>query len=169
MAKIKVRIPDFGTATARKSGRNPKYPYVPIIRLASPLESLHQTTQIRGLAYATRQEAVDRAQRAINSHKAAHERKLVIPRLRTNREHWGFPRELIGAQVTTTQPDEGGEHPIGTVVQATLEERDEGAAELGLPPYSDELADCSLVEWPTGRHWERPDGIRLVRQAVVDA
>lgn len=44
---------DFGKPSARKSGRNPKWPYVPVI--VSPTG---RTTQIRMRAFATRAEAV---------------------------------------------------------------------------------------------------------------
>lgn len=60
---------DFGTAGAVKRGRNPQFPYVPIIKW--DLNGAPRTTQLKGLAYEDRQKAVDRAQRQIDAKRAA--------------------------------------------------------------------------------------------------
>lgn len=154
---------DFGTASAAKRGRNPKLPYVPIIKY--PTVYGQQTEQIRKRAFATREEAVACAQRVIDNRIALHERDLVLPGRRSHRERNGFPRELVGCRVTTTDPGANGSRPVGVVVAATPAEMDEGAAALGVPRYDTKLDIrwCSLVEWPDGRRWHRPEDIRIVR------
>lgn len=61
------------TASAAKRGRNPRFPYVPIIvrKLSAPPFNLGRriTEQLRGEAYATRAEAVARAQYVIEWRK----------------------------------------------------------------------------------------------------
>ena len=83
---------DFGTATAAKRGRNPKWPYVPVIRVAD--QGKHQTTQIKGKAFATREEAVTYAQRCIDQARKVLAFQLADPRMRALREYHGLPREL---------------------------------------------------------------------------
>lgn len=159
-----LRQPNFGKASAAKRGRNPRFPYVPIIDYG-PQEGVvpcTRTEQIRKRAFATREEAIACAQRVIERNIAVHERTLVTPRYRALREQCGLPRELVGVEVTTTEPDASGQHLIGVVVHATAEERAEGYAVLGVP--IDGLVDCSLVEWPDGRRWQRPEHIRIVRR-----
>lgn len=82
---------DFGVASARKRGRNPEFPYVPVIE--------HQNGQrtanpVKGLAFATRAEAVAQAQRQIDAQRAALATKLGERRYRALREQYGLPREL---------------------------------------------------------------------------
>lgn len=83
---------DLGTPTARKAGRNPSWPYVPIVKVSDA--GLHQTSQIKGLAYATREEAVKVAERHIEALRASLARKLATPSYRALREHYGLPREI---------------------------------------------------------------------------
>jgi hypothetical protein len=80
---------NFGVASARKRGNDPRFPYVPVIehgeRTANP---------IRGRAYATREEAVSSAERAIERRRQALAEQLAAPRYRALREAYGLPREL---------------------------------------------------------------------------
>lgn len=79
---------NFGIASAVKRGRRPEWPYVPIVDHGT------HTEQLRGLAYATRFEAVERAQKAINARREGLRRQLRDPGCRALREHFGLPREL---------------------------------------------------------------------------
>ena len=86
-----VAAVDFGTASAAKRGSNPAFPYVPIIvrpggeRTANPA---------KGLAFATREEAIAQAQRQIDVQRADLTAKLGERRYRALREQHGLPREL---------------------------------------------------------------------------
>lgn len=82
---------NFGQPTAAKRGRNPKWPYVPVIATDSPLGP--RTTQLRGLAYATRQEATQRAADQITSWRAQMAKDLAHPNKRAFREQHGLPRD----------------------------------------------------------------------------
>lgn len=88
----------FGAATAAKRGRNPKFPYVPIIN-HDPAGTAWKarTEQIRNRAYADRQDAIDCAQRVIDNRRACHIRDLNEYRNRATREAEGLPRELADA------------------------------------------------------------------------
>lgn len=90
--------PTFGTATAAKRGRRPEWPYVPVIKLYEATEKVGtgkaQTTQIKGKAFATREEAVAYAQRRIDHQLALLAEKLADPAYRALREEHGLPREV---------------------------------------------------------------------------
>lgn len=79
---------DFGKATGRKSGRNPNWPYVPII------DHGHRTEQIRGLAYATRDEAIAAAEATLAQRRSDLIARLAEPRNRAFREQLGLPTEI---------------------------------------------------------------------------
>lgn len=83
-----VAAQDFGQASASKRGRNPRWPYVPVIKFETG-----RTQQLRGLAYATRTEAVDRAQREIDAWRRKMAADLCRPNLRAFREQYGLPRD----------------------------------------------------------------------------
>lgn len=70
---------DLGTPAARKSGRNPRWPYVPIVLHGERQE------QILRRAYATRAEAVDAARRTIEHRRRDLARKLAQPNYRALR------------------------------------------------------------------------------------
>lgn len=100
-----VRARDFGSPSAAKRGRNPKYPYVPIIKLRSDGGQLGgygsaRTRQLRGLAFATREEAVARAQRQIDAARAQFANDLCKPNYRAFREQYGLPRvpDVVSAE-----------------------------------------------------------------------
>lgn len=86
----------FGEPTARKTGRNPKWPYVPVIAYnvvpGGPL--VPRTHVLVKRAFATRAEAVDYAAAVIARMRASHVAQLAEPRHRALREQYGFPREL---------------------------------------------------------------------------
>lgn len=87
---------DLGKASARKGGRNPRWPYVPII--VHPDRPLSPTSQIKGLAFATRGEAVDAAQAHLDRLRAKTAEDLLKPNMRALREHHGLPRDLQVAE-----------------------------------------------------------------------
>ena len=92
LAEVTARDPR--TASAVKRGRNKDFPFVPIAIL-NEAEGIAQTQNIaKGLAYATRKEAVARAQRAIDSDRRSRAIKMTRPEFRALREQFGFPREL---------------------------------------------------------------------------
>lgn len=90
---------DLGTPSARKSGRRTEWPYVPVVVIGG------HDRQLLGLAYATRDEALDVATRHIAAERAALARKLAEPRFRALRDAHGLPRELEldDAPTATTQ------------------------------------------------------------------
>jgi hypothetical protein len=83
-----VSSQNFGAASAVKRGRRPEWPYVPIIDHGT------HTEQLRGLAYETRAQAIDVAQRAIDARRASFRQKLYDPRYRALREQHALPREI---------------------------------------------------------------------------
>jgi hypothetical protein len=93
----------FGIASAAKRGRNPKFPYVPVVKLTDAngqaSNGLSQTKQLKGLAYVTREEAVAATQRNIDRAYARLAEELGQPHKRALREWHGLPRELDEATV----------------------------------------------------------------------
>lgn len=85
----------FGRPTARKSGRDPRWPYVPVID-ETHLTDNHQTStrQLLGVAYATRDEAVAAADRHIEALYSSLAARLAVPRHRALREQHGLPTEI---------------------------------------------------------------------------
>lgn len=72
---------DFGKASARKTGRNPKFPYVPILIVTHPdTNGMTSQQQILRLAFATRAEAVACAEKHIAGAKAHLAKQLGSPR-----------------------------------------------------------------------------------------
>jgi hypothetical protein len=91
---------DFGQATANRRGRNPRWPYCPVIDHGGRKE------QILGRAYVTRDEAVRAAQFAIDARRALLAAKLALRNYRALREQHGLPRELT-VTATATVATEG--------------------------------------------------------------
>jgi len=83
-----VAAVDWGRPTAAKRGRNPRFPYVPVIDYG------HRTQQVLGVAYADRAAAVAAAEQVIRQQQNELTSKLTNPRFRALREHHGLPREL---------------------------------------------------------------------------
>lgn len=80
-------------AEAVKRGRNPAFPYVPVYRFAD--RGFGQTTQIRGRAYETREQAIRMAERQIERFKQHARDTLRHPSQgRALRQQHGLPREL---------------------------------------------------------------------------
>jgi hypothetical protein len=86
---VAARPERFGTASASKRGRNQKWPYVPVVKSATGT-----TSQVLGLAYATRQEALDKAQAHIDHLKTMTINRMADPCQRALRAWYGLPREL---------------------------------------------------------------------------
>ena len=83
-----VAAHSFGIPASVKRGRRAEWPYVPIIDHGT------HTEQLRGFAFATRDEAVAFAEKTIDLRRDALRHKLLEPRYRVLREHHGLPREL---------------------------------------------------------------------------
>jgi hypothetical protein len=77
---------------ARKDGRNPRFPYVPVA-ISTDRRGRH-TDQIRGLAFATIEEAKEAAARYLQEERDDLVRRLSEGRFRALREQYGLPREL---------------------------------------------------------------------------
>lgn len=90
-----VETADLGTPTAAKRGRNPEWPYVPVIDYRAD-DRPHGgfTTQIKGKAFRTRDEAVDYAASHIEAERASLARRLADRGSRALREQYGLPREV---------------------------------------------------------------------------
>lgn len=87
---------DFGKASAAKRGRRKEWPYVPIIdygrqRIGVPVT---RSKQVMGQAYATRDEAIDAARKAIEWQRNLRFRMLLDPRQRALRQQWNLPTEI---------------------------------------------------------------------------
>lgn len=80
---------DFGTPRARKTGRDPRFPYVPVIVLPTG-----QQSQVLGLAFTTRDDALHAAKMHIAAQRDSLAAKLGDPRFRALREQHGMPRDL---------------------------------------------------------------------------
>ena len=92
------------TAEARKGGRRPEWPYVPIVRITDPTAPYGGgTSQVKGLAYATRDEAVDAARRQIDAERATLAAKLADPTHRALREYHGLPRDIGPTSMTIAE------------------------------------------------------------------
>jgi hypothetical protein len=75
-------------AKARKAGRHPQWPYVPIVEQPCSRYG-RRTTQVPKRAYATADEAVACAQRWIDAYRAKFASDLANPRCRALRRPWG--------------------------------------------------------------------------------
>jgi hypothetical protein len=94
-----VNKTDLGKASAAKRGRNPKYPYVPIIDYGEQTQGRHKTRtdQIEGKAYITRDEAIEYAQKIIDARREKLHKDLMAPNMRALRQQYGLPREITAA------------------------------------------------------------------------
>src|SRR5690348_15219242 len=85
----------FGKPTARKGGRNPKWPYVPVVRRTTGGKGGGgYDQQLKGKASAPRPEAVDCARHKIELSYRALRSQLLKVGNRPLREQHGLPREL---------------------------------------------------------------------------
>jgi hypothetical protein len=78
---------DFGTASSAKRGRNPLFPFVPVIRYTN--RSGVKSRQVRAKAFATAEEATAYAERSIEAMKLRHAERIADPRNRSLREWYG--------------------------------------------------------------------------------
>lgn len=86
--------PDFGQPSARKTGRDPRWPYVPVIKHSGTSTAPKPwVEQIRGLAFATRPEALSCAEAHITKLRARFAEKLADPKMRALRAYYGAPRQ----------------------------------------------------------------------------
>lgn len=89
-----MRARDFGTASSAKRGRNPRWPFVPVIRYSYDGPNGVKSHQVRGKAFATAAEAEAHAEKCISAMKRRHAEMLADPRQRAMREWYGLPREI---------------------------------------------------------------------------
>lgn len=84
---------NFGIACAMKRGRNPLFPYVPVIDYGEQFVGVHRTRteQIRGRAYKTKEEAIAVAEYVISLRKVTLVANLSDPRYRALRVSYGLP------------------------------------------------------------------------------
>ena len=87
---------DFGTPSARKLGRNTRFPFVPIIHHKSDTRSScgGRTEQIRGYAFAIRAHAVDHAAKVIRRRQLHLAHMLRQRPMRALRAHYNLPLEI---------------------------------------------------------------------------
>lgn len=90
-----VAIASFGTATAHRRGRDPRWPYVPVIVHDGgvALSATRQET-ITGKAFASRVAAVAYAEGVIETRRRRLAEALADPTKRSLREVHGLPREI---------------------------------------------------------------------------
>lgn len=83
----------FGRPSAVKRGRNPQWPYVPVILdyLGHP-GATHNPMRRR--AYASRAEATEAAGQYIAAFRAKLRADLADPRMRALRQQYGLPRDI---------------------------------------------------------------------------
>lgn len=93
-----VEAAAFPTPTARKTGRDPRWPYVPVLILPGQPDERVVTQQIRGKAFATRDEAVAHAAAVVEAMRLQLAKDLAKPGYRAMRQQYGLPREI--AEVT---------------------------------------------------------------------
>jgi hypothetical protein len=86
----------FGVARARKRGRNPQWPYVPVIftRTAAGRPDVGFESQILGNAYETRELALACAERHIATARHGFRYRLLQSNYRALRGQWGLPQEM---------------------------------------------------------------------------
>lgn len=90
-----VAAEDLGVPSAARRGRNPDYPYVPIVDHGEPAYGASTCTeQIMGKAFAQRDDAVAHAAKVIEYRRASLATRLVSPSHRALREAHGLPRDL---------------------------------------------------------------------------
>jgi hypothetical protein len=77
---------------ASRRGRNPKFPYVPIIDHGEQKIGVYRTRteQVLGKAFHTREEAIAYADRVIVAREQELARKLADPRYRALRQQYGI-------------------------------------------------------------------------------
>ena len=82
---------NFGEPEAVKRGRRAEWPYVPVLRFHE--HGNHQTTQIKGRAFATREEAIACAQKHVEHMRQFYAKRLRERGCRALRIQHGLPAE----------------------------------------------------------------------------
>jgi hypothetical protein len=92
-------------ATAVKRGRNPKFPYLPLLKIIDRDTNRTRTENpTRSRAYATRDEAVAVAQRILESYKATRKHQMLKPSYgRAERTYRGLPRDIDAIMAEVSQ------------------------------------------------------------------
>jgi len=87
---------NFGRPSAVKRGRNPQWPYVPIVDHGEQTTGVHRTRteQIKAKAFAARENAISYAAAVIDARRIAFRRDLLEPGHRALREQYGLPAEI---------------------------------------------------------------------------
>lgn len=100
----------FGRASAAKRGRNPNWPWVPVVDYGEQAigPNATRTKQIPGRAYATRDEAVACAERCISRAREHMRARFLDPCCRALREQYGLPRE-IEKTLEPSRPESSGD------------------------------------------------------------
>ena len=79
---------------AAKRGRNPRLPYVPLIRWTDETGTRRSVNPERGKAFGTREEALDFAAKELEYRRFYIAVSLAMPSQRKFREEFGLPRDL---------------------------------------------------------------------------
>lgn len=82
---------NFGEPEAVKRGRRAEWPYVPVLRFHDC--GNHQTTQIKGRAFATREEALECARKHVENLRLHYAKRLRERGCRALRIQHGLPQE----------------------------------------------------------------------------
>jgi hypothetical protein len=98
---------DFGVATARKTGRDRRWPYVPVIRTTDADTSRTHVSQILKRAYETREEAIAYGEQRILAARENLAYRLAGYRYRSLRGQYGLPRELSRDVLELERANEG--------------------------------------------------------------
>lgn len=87
----------LGEPSAAKRGRNPAWPYVPVVDFTREgMTGPHatRTEQLKGFAFQTREAAVEFARGHIAGRRLSLAASLKMPRMRALRRHHGLPEEI---------------------------------------------------------------------------
>jgi hypothetical protein len=92
---------DFGKPSAAKRGRRKEWPYVPVIDTSREQNGFRHTStqQIKGRAYATREEAIACAARVIEHRRQHLATQLREQGARALRQQYGLPQEVADLTV----------------------------------------------------------------------
>lgn len=90
--------PQWGDA--RRAGRNPNYPYIPIVVTSHDNGWNRTTAVIRGYAFATRDEAVQFARDTVHHRRQKLIDQLLKPNQRAHRTRYGLPADLDRTEPT---------------------------------------------------------------------
>lgn len=89
----------FGVPSARKSGRNQRWPYVPTVVTEDPETGTQSVSQIPKRAFATRKEAVTYAALHVKRCRERLAADLANPRMRALRRQFGVAESEVDPEV----------------------------------------------------------------------